>query len=243
MEGLKEFLTVSYGSGDGDGDGSGSGDGYGDGDGSGYGSGDGSGDGDGDGSGYGSGDGYGYGDGYGDGSGSGYGSGDDYGYGDGYGSGDGYGDGLKSYSNNPIHYIDEIQTVIEQLKGNIAKGFIINKDLTTRLIYIAKAGNSFAHGETAKKALRDAEKKHLNNSPVEEKIESFYNKFDGLDKIPAKDLFDWHFVLTGSCETGRDMFVRERDIDLNNDAFTVQEFVDLTKDSYGGEIVKQLIAN
>lgn len=49
----------------------------------------------------------GYGDGSGDGSGSGY--------------GDGYGDGVKSINGNSIYVVDNIPTIITNVKGNIAK--------------------------------------------------------------------------------------------------------------------------
>ena len=127
---IKQFLNI------GDGDGYGSGDG----DGSGYGSGDGYGDGSGDGSGYGSGDGYG--------DGSGYGSGDGSGDGSGYGSGD----GVKSINGNPIYVVDNIPTIITNVKGNIAKGFILHTDLSLTPCFIVKKNNQFSHGNTLHEA-------------------------------------------------------------------------------------------
>ena len=40
---------------------------------------------------------------------------------------------------------------------------------------------------------------------------------------------------------GRSQFVREKGIDLEMDTFTVDEFVTMCKDHYGGEIIKKLI--
>jgi hypothetical protein len=218
MEGLKRFLTVSDGSGDGSG--SGSGDGYGSGSGDGYGYGDGSG----------------YGSGSGDGSGSGYGDGD--GYGDGYGYGYGY--GLKEFNGNKVYYIDGIPTIIQSVKGFIARGFIVNKDLTTIDTYIARVGNFFAHGATVDEAVKDAEIKHRNNSPVEERISLFLSEFRGNDKISAKELFDWHQTLTGSCELGRNLFCSESGISVEKDSFTMKEFIELTINHYGGDVIKKL---
>ena len=42
--------------------------------------------------------------------------------GDGYGDGDGSGDGVKSINGNPIYVVDNIPTIITNVKGNIAKG-------------------------------------------------------------------------------------------------------------------------
>ena len=73
--------------------------------------------------GYGDGYGYGSGSGYGDGYGDGYGYGSGSGYGD--GSGDGYGDGsgysLKSINGETIYMIDNLQTLIYHIRGNVAK--------------------------------------------------------------------------------------------------------------------------
>ncbi len=228
-----------YGSGDGYGYGSGDGDGYGYGDGSGdgYGYGDGSGSGDGDGSGDG------YGDGDGDGSGSGYGDGDGYGSGDGSGDGygDGYGSGLKTLNNQKIYLIDAVQTIIESVKGNVARGFIVNKDLTLQECYIAKGENTFSHGETLKKAVDSLQQKLLRNLPTEERIKKFKEKFkDFTEKFKAVEFYDWHFFLTGSCEMGRNSFVKNNGIDLENDLLTVNEFIQLTKNSYGGETINLL---
>jgi hypothetical protein len=86
----------------------------------------------------------------------------------------------------------------------------------------------------------DAEKKHLNNLPIEERVESFLDNFKGVNMIPAKELFDWHFILTGSCEFGRKQFIKNKGIDLDKDCFTIDEFVELTKSEYRGDIILKL---
>ena len=212
------------------------------------------------------GDGYGYEDGSGDGSGSGAGycshygdsngSGifsDNYGYGcgsgygsgskdsDGYGSGDTYGNEIRSYNNKKIYVIDTVPTIIEQIKGNYAKGFMLNTDLTLTLCYIAKVGDYFAHGETLKQAFADAEAKFTQNQPIEDRIKLFKGKFKNGVKYAAKDFFEWHNILTGSCEFGRMQFCKDHDIDINSDKFTVEEFINLTINAYKGEIIKKLL--
>ena len=195
----------------------------------------GSGDGYGDGSGYGSG----YGDGYGDGDGSGYGSG----YGDGYGDGDGsgYGDGIEAINGKKVYMVDGIQTVITNVHVNLARGFILNNDLTLTPTYIARCGDFFAHGETAVDAMRDARMKYEDNLPVDERLRLFRETFHDWDKkIPAKELFDWHHRLTGSCEQGRIAFCKEHGLDWMNGEYSVNEFIELTKAAYGGEIIRRL---
>ena len=247
-EKIKRLLSVNSGSGDGSGDGSGYGYGYGSGYGYGYGSGDdsGSGDGSGDGSGYGSGsgDGSGYGDGSGDGSGYGYGYGygygSDYGDGSGYGYGDGSGYGINAYNGHIVHMIDNVATIITRVIGNLAKGFMLNGDLTLTPCYIVKGNNLFAHGATAKEAEDALREKMFENMDTEQAIEMFLAEFDLGKKYPAKDFYVWHHRLTGSCEMGRKQFAKNHGIDLENGMYTVEEFIEITKNDYGGNVIRQL---
>ena len=244
---IKQFLAVSSGYGSGDGYGSGYGSGYGAG--SGYGSGDGYGDGDG--SGYGDGDGYGYGSGdgsgYGSGDGSGYGSGDGYDYDpgsdydSGSGSGDGYGYGIKSYDGHEVYIIDDMQTIIYSVHGNIARGATINIDLTLADCYIAKCEDYFAHGETAKQAMADAQSKAYQNKPIEERIGYVIENYPDVDvPIEHSALFSLHNFLTGSCLFGRKEFAKAHSLDPEHGAMTMREFIHLTKDAFGGDNIRQL---
>ena len=181
--------------------------------------------------------GYGYGDGDGDGDGNGYGG---YGGGGGYG---GYGGGLcgTSLNGKPIHYIDTVSTIIESVHGNVARGFVVGQDWSLKPCFVARVDNFFAHGDTAHNAMRYATNKALLNEPVERRIERFKTAYPDFDRpIPAKELFDWHNILTGSCLFGRQQFCKEHGIDTGNDQFTVREFIELTKNAYGGEIIKKL---
>ena len=177
----------------------------------------------------------GYGYGYGDG--SGYGSGYGYGYGSGYGSGDGI---IKSFNQERVYKIDGVNTIIRHIKGNVAKGFILNNDFTLDTCYIVKGNNCFAHGETLRKAQEALEDKLFEDLDVEERISIFVEKFKPGKKYPAKDFYSWHNKLTGSCEMGRKAFAKDHNIDVENDKLTVGEFINLTKDAFGGSIIRQL---
>ena len=232
---IARFLALRpTGSGYGDGSGDGSGDGYGYGYGDGYGSG------------YGYGDGYGYGsgDGYGDGYGYGYGDGYGYGYGYGDGSGDGsgyvYGDGIKEINGQRVYMIDDVPTLIDRVRGDYAKGSIIRDDLSLQPCYVARVGNSFAHGDTLHQALADATAKELEDQPIEERIARFVAEFPDPDKaVPFKSLYTWHHVLTGSCTMGRDEFTRSHSLDTAKD-YTPRYFIEITAHAYGGEAIRQL---
>ena len=238
-EQIRKFLSIysgsGYGSGYGDGSGDGSGSGYGDG------SGDGSGDGYGDGYGYGYGDGSGYGDGYGYGYGDGYGDGYGYGSGYGYGYGDGSGDGIKTFNGDKAYIIDDIPTIIKHVHDNVAKGYILNDDFTLTETFVAKRNGKFAHGETLHEAFASLQEKLYDDSTEEERLEAFKKHFqDFTKKVSAKELFHWHHVLTGSCKQGRLSFCANKGIDIDNDTYTVHEFIELTQYSYGGDIIRKL---
>lgn len=214
---------TGYGCGNGDGDGCGTGDG----DGCGYGSGCGTGDGCGCGYGNGSGRGYGYGNDYGNGNGSGY----------GYGRGCG---GVKEINGHAVYVIDNTRTIITSIHGNVAQGFILEHNTKLVPCYIAKDNNHFAHGKTLREAFSSLQEKLYDDSTEEERIRAFKRKFPSYDtKYSNQDLFVYHHVLTGSCRMGRESFANSRGISLS-DKTTVREFVQLTKDAYGSDIIKKL---
>ena len=228
---IEEWLKVDNGNGSGYGSGDGYGSGYGNGSGYGYGSGYGFG--------FGSGSGYGYGFGFGSGDRNGSGNGSGYGSGDGNGSGYGYGNGISKYNNHYVFIIDNISTIITSIHGNVAKGFILNKNLTLEKIFVAKGNNKFAHGKTLKEAVADLQEKIFDDLGIEEKIEMFNKQFNRFDKYIGEEFYKWHHILTGSCTAGRNNFVRENNLDLKK-FYTVDEFIKITKDSYGGNIIKKL---
>ena len=248
MEILNIQQWIENGSGDGSGYGFGSGAGGGDGSDAGYGAGFGGSSGDYDGSGYGCGDGSGYGSvfgsGYGCGDGSGIGTVTGFGYSDGsgYGDYDGSGDGadIKFFCGSPVYLIDRIPTIITAILGCYAKGYILEPCLTLTPCYIAKRESHFAHGKTLGEAVAAVTKKAFEDMSEEDRIAEFWKCHENGVKYPARDLYDWHHRLTGSCEMGRNTFAAEHGIDLNSDTFTVAEFVELCGKSYGGEIIQKL---
>ena len=227
-EEIKRFLSIiQFDSGDGAGSGYGKGRGFG----YGYGSGSGFGSG----YGYGAGDGDGDGDGCGDGDGSGYGSDDGSGYG--YGADDG---DIKALNGNIVDNVDSLPTIIIQVRDNFAKGYTVKNDLTLSPCYIAKVGNSFAHGSTLKEAVADAGAKEMEKMPIEERIEKFMETFGALDsEHTGREFYDWHHILTGSCRMGRDAFCKDNFINLT-EKYTVKYFLDITKNAYGNDIIKEL---
>lgn len=194
--------------------------------------------------GYGSGYGSGSGDGFDDGSGFGFGDGSGYGSGDGSGSGDGFGDGyrdgIKEIDGKKIYMIDDTPTIFTSIRGNVAKGYIVQSDLQFKPCFVVKENNQFAHGDTLRDAFTSLQEKLYDGSTKEERIEAFKNKFPNYDtKYDNRDLFVYHHVLTGSCRMGRESFVADKGLSLDGKT-SVREFVELTKNAYGGGIIKRL---
>ena len=189
------------------------------------------------------------GDGFGDASGHGFSDGSGFGAGDGMSDGDGSGyfgigygtdEGIKEINGKKIYMVDDCQTIFTFIHGNVAQGYILQSDLQLKPCFIVKENNKFAHGDTLRDAFTSLQEKLYDDSTEEERIEAFKQKFPNYDdKYDNRDLFAYHHVLTGSCRMGRESFVKDKGLSLDGKT-SVREFVELTKDSYGGEIIKSL---
>lgn len=84
-------------------------------------------------------------------------------------------------------------------------------------------------------------RKYVHNKPVEEKIRLFKEKYPDRNAIvPLKDLFAWHHILTrGGCGE-RDDVLEKHHYDLENGSASINEFIEVAKESYGNDIIKKL---
>lgn len=172
------------------------------------------------------------------------GDGNGRGYGDEFrfdsGDGSGYNRGIKEINGETVYIVDGVQTIIKSVHDNIARGFILQNDLTLEPCYIAKEQSKFAHGSTLHEAFNALQEKLYDDITEEERIEAFHKKFPEYNVLYSnRDLFTYHHILTGSCRMGRESFCKDMGIDLD-DSTTVREFVSLTKDSYGSNIICKL---
>ena len=166
-----------------------------------------------------------------------------YGYGDGYGDGSGYGSGygygLKSIDGKDVHQIDGVQTIITHTKDSVAKGYILESDLTLTECFVVKGNGYFAHGKTLSEARDALTAKYFENMDTEEAIEEFVKEFEKGEMYKGTDFFEWHHYLTGSCLMGRESFVKNKGLDVEA-MYTVNEFIDICENAYGGDIIKRL---
>ena len=89
----------------------------------------------------------------------------------------------------------------------------------------------------AMSALRD---KLFEDMPEADRIVAFVSEHQFGVPYPCSDLYNWHHRLTGSCEMGCKTFARDHGVDVENGTMTVEEFIDLTRDAYGGEVIRKL---
>ena len=171
-----------------------------------------------------------------DGDGSGYG----YGFGSGDGSGDGSGSGIKTIDGRAVNNIDDVPTVLFQVHGNVAKGAIVQQNLTLEPCFVAKGVNCFAHGKTLHEAVQALEEKQMETMPPEERARAFAAEFKAGEIYPNMSFFSWHHRLTGSCEMGRRQFARDHGIDLSA-SMTPEDFIRLTMNDFGRDVIRLLM--
>ena len=164
------------------------------------------------------------------------GSGD--GSGDGSGYGYGYGYGVKEFDGRKVYDIDRVSTLIYAVRGNVAKGAVLRRDMTLMDCWIAKRGNFFSHGDTLHEAVEAVEAKWRENRPLDERIAEFVKTHPALDEEYG-DLFDWHHILTGSCEFGRRQWCAEHGYNPT-DSITLRTFLTETVGNYGGDVIRQV---
>ena len=108
--------------------------------------------------------------------------------------------------------------------------------------YIVKQGNLFAHGETLREAMEALREKLFEDMPEDECIDAFLRETDREKAYPTQYFYGWHHRLTGSCDMGRKQFARDHGVDLEHGMMTLMEFLELTKDAYGGDVIRKVIS-
>ena len=160
--------------------------------------------------------------------------------GSGDGSGDGYGDGIKALNGQTVYRVDGMRTLIDVCHDTYAMGRILHSDLTTEKCFVVKQNGMFAHGKTLREARDALLEKLFDDMPEDERIAKFMEAHGIHERYQNRDFFSWHHRLTGSCLQGRTAFAQDHGIDLDG-SMTTKEFLELTKDSYGGDIIRRTI--
>ena len=96
-----------------------------------------------------------------------------------------------------------------------------------------------AHGKTLHTAMEALRDKLLEDMPDEERCEAFAREHEAGKLYPNTDYFEWHHRLTGSCLMGRQEFARANNVDMDG-SMTPEQFIKLTKNAYGGNVIRML---
>ena len=138
--------------------------------------------------------------------------------------------------------VDNVPTIITNIRGDIAEGYTLRNNVESVPCYIAKVGDYLAHGATTHEALQSAQEKYDGSRPLSERIADTTAKYPTLDTVvPHKELYALHHTLTGSCKFGRDEFAASHGLDPEKGEMTMRQFIELTKNAYGGDAVRELL--
>ena len=162
------------------------------------------------------------------------------GEGSGWGWGSGEGSGVTQVGGKNVYQIDGTPTLIYSIHGNVAHGAILHDDFTLTTCYVVKQDNLFAHGETLREAMEALRDKLCEEMPEEERIRAFLAETECGKKYPNQHFYAWHHRLTGSCDMGRKTFAKDHGIDVENGTMTLEEFLELTENSYGGDVIRHV---
>lgn len=145
-----------------------------------------------------------------------------------------------SFDGRAVYQIDGVATLIDHVRGNVARGEILNGDLTLTPCFVVKQDDKFAHGKTLHEAREALLEKLFDDMPETERLDAFRTAHEPGKVYPNTDFFSWHHRLTGSCEMGRRQFARDHGIDVENGSMTPEDFIRLTENAYGGSTVRKL---
>jgi len=165
------------------------------------------------------------------------------GIGIGTGASYGYGNtGITEINGMKVHLIDGIATILTAVHGNIAKGFILESELTMKPCFVVKENEIIAHGADLRKAMVALNDKIFDRVPLEDRIAQFIKEHpDKERRYPNRDLLSWHHKLTGHCEERNNAFTKGSNEVLDGRT-SVTEFLALAQNAYGGFFVMQLAA-
>lgn len=151
---------------------------------------------------------------------------------------------MSEFEGHKVYMVDHVPTCIESVHISMSLSYAIGftvEDYWRRCpTVVAKVAGYFAHGDSLRQAIQDAQEKLLHNIPIEDRIKQFVELYPDIHQlVPNKKLFDAHHYLTGSCYFGRKQFCKGNGIDLEN-SMSVADFIRWTCTEFGDEIIHQL---
>jgi len=139
---------------------------------------------------------------------------------------------LKS-KNNTIKIIDGIATVVRKKRKlgefQIYQGKIFNNN---EKCFVAERGEVFAHAQTSKQAVEDANFKYLSHNYDISYVTEEINKTKTMSVSQFR-------LITGACKMGCDNFLKNKNI--QETILPLEKALVLIKDQYGWDRIKELL--
>jgi hypothetical protein len=183
------------------------------------------------------------------------------GYGDGYGEGQACGgevhagicitekpintslQSISYYNGLKVYFIENMPFVLYNVIGKAAYAGKLLPDMSIKRGVLVRYGDSFAFAESAKDAFDKARELSIKRGwkrTVPDPAKFMLDKYPDPDCLyPIKELLELHNILTGSCLSGREDFIRNNGLDITGKA-TLRDFFNYSKYVFGKETIAEV---
>lgn len=148
-------------------------------------------------------------------------------------------DGELNEAYDGLSYVDNHLTHIDNINGNMARGFYIGR--TGRIIdlYAIKEDDIIGLGSSYEHAADALLFKQIRHLSYEERVQRFVDRFEDKKLYTVGELWDGHRKLTGSCYSGVASKLEEHGVSVD-ELMDVSEFIYRVENEQFGNIVKML---
>lgn len=155
-----------------------------------------------------------------------------------------FGDALSPYDgelnkeHGGLSYVIGHLTHIEELCEEKAIGYYLGRTGRKVPLFAFKEDGYIGIGCSYAHAMDSLLSKKIEGTSLEERIQKFVESHSLDEKYTIKDFWEWHRYLTLSCYGGGERFKNEHNLN-EDDLISVDEFVELVKEEFGGEIISK----
>lgn len=152
------------------------------------------------------------------------------------------GRGIKSYSGNPVYYINDVPTIIHSLHNGVyTRISTINNDLTLSESYAVMVGGHIEKGKNLHEAYKEAFWESLKIKTINERIQTFIETYpDPNTEIYGYDFLRWNMVLTDVCLRGSIKYAEKNNIDLNKQ-YPIKFLIKFAEKAVNSQIIQKVI--
>lgn len=130
-------------------------------------------------------------------------------------------------------------THIDEMSDTEARGFYLGRTGRKIPFFALKAGNQIGIGCSYAHAADALMFQQMHKIPVDQRISDFVKTHKSHELYTVENLWDWHRKLTFSCYSGGEEFRDSHGLKMDT-IMSVQHFILITENYFGGEIIRQL---